>query len=110
MREDEEGLVMDANNVTDDTFSHASSSQRQILNTIFTSDKLEKSDKLVNAINNFTINNAVYELITVTPRDPQGDLTRDPDTVTRISTGFLDKKVLSCRIIREVYVLPPPMN
>ena len=47
---------MDTNNVTDD----ASSSHRDNLEAIFISEKLDKSDELVYAINNLTINNAVY--------------------------------------------------
>ena len=56
MIEDEEESITDANNVTADAFSHSSSSQRENLNAIFTSEKLEKLDKLVNAINNLITN------------------------------------------------------
>ena len=41
MREDEEGEITDANNVTADTFSHASSSEIENPNTIFISENLE---------------------------------------------------------------------
>ena len=41
MIEYEEVEIMDTNNVTSDTFSHESSSQRESLNVIFTSEKLE---------------------------------------------------------------------
>ena len=40
-REDGEGSIKDANNVTANTCSHASSSQRENLKTIFTSEKIE---------------------------------------------------------------------
>ena len=56
MMENEEKYITGANNVIADAFSHASSSQREILDAIFTSEKLEKSDQLVDAINNLTIN------------------------------------------------------
>ena len=52
MIEDEEESITDANNFTDDAFSHASSSRREILDV--------KLDELVEAINNLTINNARY--------------------------------------------------
>ena len=60
MREYEEKPIMNTNNVTVDAFSHASSSQKGNLNAIYTSGKKEKLDKLVNAINNLTINDAGY--------------------------------------------------
>ena len=51
---------MDANNVASDTFSHASNTKRDNANAIFTSEKLDKSDELVDAVNNLTINYAKY--------------------------------------------------
>ena len=83
---------MDSNNVTADAFSHESSSQREILNAVFTSEKLDKLDKLVDAIIDMTINNAIYELSTTTASDAQGDLMNDPDTVNHTSNRILDKK------------------
>ena len=67
-------------------------------------------NKLVDAINNFTINDAVYELNTATASDTQGDLPRNLDTVTHTSNVILDQKLLSFRTIREVSVLPQPKN
>ena len=46
---------MGANNITADYFSHASSSSRKQSDAIFTSYNLDKSDKLVDAINNLKI-------------------------------------------------------
>ena len=43
----EEESIADANNVTADTFSHTSNTQREDFNATFTSEKLDKSDKLV---------------------------------------------------------------
>ena len=76
----------------------------------FTSEKLEKSDDLVDKINNLTINDAGYELNTATTSGAQGDLTIDPDIVNHTSNVILDQKVLNCRTIREVSILPLPKN
>ena len=75
---------------------------------IFTSEKLDKSDELVDTINKLTINDSGYDLKKVTASDAQGDLARNPDTVTHTSSGIFDQKLLSGRIIREVSVFPPP--
>ena len=83
---------MDSNNVTDDAFSHDSSSQRVNLNAVFTSEKLDKLDKLVDSIIDLTINDAIYELNTTTASDEQGDITNNPDTVNHTSNRILDKK------------------
>ena len=56
----EEESILDANNVTVDTFSHMPNTQRDNANTIFTSEKLDKSDDLADALENFTINNTKY--------------------------------------------------
>ena len=90
---------MEDNNLTADAFSHASSSQRENLNTVFTSDKLEKLDNLVDAINNLTMNDAGYELNKATASDAQGNLTNSSDAVTHTSNRILDETLLSCRTI-----------
>ena len=77
---------------------------------IFTSEKLEKSDKLVDAVNKMTINDVGYELNTATTSDAQIDLARDPDTVPHSSNGTMDQKLLSSRTIGEVSDLFPPSN
>ena len=86
---------MDANNFTADAFSHVSSSQRENLDAIFTSEKLEIFDKIVDAINNLKINDSGYKLNTATAGDAQGNLTSNPDTVTHTINKFLDQKLLS---------------
>ena len=53
----EEESIADAENVTADTFSLASSAQRKNANAIFINEKLDKSDKLVDAVNKLTIKN-----------------------------------------------------
>ena len=79
----EEESIADANNVTADTFSHSSNTQRKNANAIFTSKKLDKSDELVDALKKLTSNNAkYYESNTVPANDTQGDLTRNPKTFT----------------------------
>ena len=80
------------------------------MNAIFTSEKIEKSDELVDAINNLKINNSGCELNTATVSDAQGDLESNPDTVTNTSNRIFDQKIFSCRTIREVSVLPPTTN
>ena len=81
----EEESITDDNNVTVDTFSQ-SSAHRENLNAIFTSEKLDKSDELVDKVINLTINNAkYYESNTATKSDVKGDLTRNPETVTHTS-------------------------
>ena len=55
---DEEKSKTDTNNITADAFSHASSSQREHADAIFTSEKIDKTDNLVDAINNLKINDA----------------------------------------------------
>ena len=99
---------MDANNITTDTFSHASISQRENANAVFTSDNLENLDKLVDAVNNLTVNDAkYYQSKTATESDAQVNLTSDPETVTHTSNGIFEQIILSCRTIP---ILTPPMN
>ena len=89
MMEYEEESIMDANNVTADVFSHASSSKRENVDLIFTCEKLDNTDELVNTINGLIINDAVYVLNKAIASDAQGNLTSDPDTVTHTSNGIL---------------------
>ena len=110
MREDEDGAITDANNITTDICSRKSSSQRENLNAIFTSENLEKPDDLVNAVKNMTINEIGYEVNKSTVSDAQVDLVINPDKFTRTSNIILDQKLLSYRIIREVSILPPQGN
>ena len=78
----EQESISDANNVTADAFSRAPSVQRENANTIFTSEKLDESDELVDAVKNLTMNDAeYYESHTATVSDVQGNLTRNPETV-----------------------------
>ena len=101
---------MDATNITAEMFSHAPSSQRENPNEIFTSERLEKSDELVDTINNLTRNNSKYELNTATAIYSQGNLMSNPDTVTHNRNRILDQQLLSCQTIREDSVLTPPTN
>ena len=52
----EEESIMDANDVTVDTFSRAYNTQRENANAIFTSENLDKSDELLDSVKNFKIN------------------------------------------------------
>ena len=116
----EEESITDATNVPDDTFSHASSRQRENEDAIFTSEKLDKSDEIVDAINKLTINDAIYELNKATASDAQGDLTSNldtvihtsnrPDTFTHTSNRILDEKLLSYGTTGKVSAFSPPAN
>ena len=62
-------------------------------------------DKLVDAVNNLTINNArYYESSTGTKSYTHGDLTGNPETVTHTSNEDFEQKILSYRTIP---VFPP---
>ena len=55
---------------------------------IFTSEKLDKLDELLDAVNNLTINDAKYsESNTAIASDSQGDITLNPETVTHTING-----------------------
>ena len=84
----EKGSTADENNVTADTFSHTSNTQKDNSNSIFTSEKLDKSDELSDVVKDLTINNAkYYESKTETASDSQGDPARNTETVTHTSNG-----------------------
>ena len=79
---------MDSNNITVGTSSHGFNTQRDNVNTIFTSEKLDKLYELAYILKDLTINDAkFYELNTETASDAQGDITRDLKTVTHTSNG-----------------------
>ena len=100
--------MMDANNVTADTFIHASSAHRENTNVIFTSEKLDKSDKIIDAVNNLTINYyKYYESNTATASYSQVNLTRNPETVNHTININFEQKLLSYPTIP---VLLPPNN
>ena len=107
---DEDVSITVSNNVTADTFSLASSSQRENLNAIFTSEKLEKLDEPVDAVKKMTRKKFGYDLNTATARYSQVSFASDLDTVTHTSNVILDQNLLSCRTIGEVSVLPLPPN
>ena len=102
----EEESITDANDITVDTFSNASNTQRENASGIFTNEKLDKLDEPVDAIYNLTINDSKYsDSKTATASGSQGDITRNPETVTytsnsketvtRISNGNYEQKLLS---------------
>ena len=92
----EEESIKDDNNVTADTFSHASSAHIENANMIFTSEKIDKLDKLVGTVKNLKINNAEhYESNTEITSASQGNLTRNPETVTHTINGNDKQKILS---------------
>ena len=84
----EEESIVYSNNVTKNIFGHASNTQRENVNSIFTSDKLEKSDELVDAVKNLTINDAgYYKSNTATTSGAQDNLTYNLNTVNHTSNG-----------------------
>ena len=83
----EEESIMDANNVTADAFSHASISKRENVDPVFTCEKLDNTDELVNTINGLIINDAVYVLNKAIASDAQVGITSNPDTVAHTSSG-----------------------
>ena len=56
----EEEKIADVNNVFADTFGPASNTHWENEKAIFTSEKLDKSDKMIDVENNLTISNAKY--------------------------------------------------
>ena len=103
---------MDTNNVTADTCSLESSSQRENSNAIFASEKLENSCNIVDAFKNMTIHDDLYELNTETASDAQVKFSINPDKSAYTSDGITHQKLLSSRTIgifnEYIYVLPPP--
>ena len=69
------------------------------MHVIFTIEKLEKLDELVDSVNNLKINDPGYELNTVTVSDAQGNLTSNLDIVTHTRNIILYQKLLSFRNI-----------
>ena len=89
----EEESIIDADNIPADTFSHTSSSQRENANTIFTSEKLEKPDELVDVVKKLKINNAkYYESNTEITSETQDNLTSYPGAVTHTSNNIFEQK------------------
>ena len=69
---------MYANNVSADTFSHTCNTQKENANAIFISKKLDKSNDMVGAVKNLTINDVkYYESNTATVSDSKGDIKRN---------------------------------
>ena len=78
-----------AHNITADTFSHTSNTQRENANVILTSEKLDKSDDLAETLNYLTINDAEYYVSdSENANDSKDNPARYPKTVTHTS----DKK------------------
>ena len=83
-----EESISDANIVMADTFSNKSNTQKENTNSIFTSDKLDKSDKLVDAVKYLTTNESKYYVSnSANASDAQSNLTCNPKTVTNTSKG-----------------------
>ena len=93
------------------------SQQKENLNAILTSEKLENSNNLVNAVaifENMTINDIIYGLNTATASDIQVEFASDLDRSTHTNNGITYQHLLSIRMIsiwhKEVSVLPTMMT
>ena len=76
------------NNVTTNTFRHASNTQRENENAILTSEKLDKSDALAEAIKYLTMNDAeYYESDSANMNDAKVDVARNSKVATHTSYG-----------------------
>ena len=76
----------DYNNVTVDNFSHTANTQRGNANAIFTSENLEKSDKMADKIKDLTINDAEhYVSNSAIANDKKCNPASDPKTATHTS-------------------------
>ena len=85
---DAHNITSDAQNVTADTFIQTPNTQRNNVNTILTSEKLDKSDELAETLKYLTINDAEYYVSdSANANDTKGDLTSDLKTVTHTSDG-----------------------
>ena len=70
---------MDANNVAADNFSHTSNTQRDNINAIFKSEKLDKWEDMSDTLKDFTINDAEYYVSnSVLANGAKGDPASDP--------------------------------
>ena len=69
-----------------------SSAQRENSNVIFTSEKLDKSDDIVDAVNKLKINDTeYYESNTETASGAQDDLTSNHETFTHTRNGKFEQ-------------------
>ena len=110
---------MNTNNSNANIFSHTSKTKKENANTIYISEKVDKLDELVEAVNILTINDAkYYESNTATASDAQGGIVRNPETVAHNSNGNetvthtsnvnFEQKLLSNRTIPVVALMMNP--
>ena len=110
----------DTHNVTVDTFSNTSNTQRENANTIFTSEKLYKSGDLAETLKDLTINNPEYYVSnSANGNKTKGDPASDPKKVTHTSdgkgkvtdttNGISQQKLLSNRTLPVVISTMDPM-
>ena len=97
---------MDAHNVTADTFSQTSNTQRENANAILTSEKLNISDDLAETLNDLTIKDAEYYISdSVNANYAKGDPASDLETVTHTSDGKKMKVTDSSNgILKKIYI------
>ena len=114
MKEEEEEAITDATNATADTFSLVFIPLRGNLNAVFTSEKLENTNELVNAVANMKINDVGYELNAATASDAHVEFLINPDRNTHTNNEITQQNLLSSWMIgirhKNVHVLPPPTD
>ena len=102
-----------------DNFSHIPNTKRENTNAIFTSEKIDKSDKLVATLKDLTINDAEYNVSnSATVDDAKGDPTSNLTKVTHTSDGkgkvadtsnrSLQQKLLSNQTLPVVFLTMDP--
>ena len=88
----EEESIADYNNVTANIFSNASNTNRKNANRIFRSEKIDKSDELVDSVNNLTTNDAeCYESKTATTGNAQVNLNAIQKHLLTLATEIWNK-------------------
>ena len=86
---DAHNITLDAHNVTADIFSQTSNIQREDANTIWTSEKLDKSYALAEMLKELTIYvSGYYWSDSANANDEKSDPASDPKTVTHTSDGL----------------------
>ena len=95
---------MGVNNITVDTFSHTYNTKRENANAIFTIEKVDKSNDLVDTSNHLKINDAEYYISnSVTLSEAQGNLTRNLRAVTHNRKGKEKLRTLATGILSKQY-------
>ena len=97
---------MDDLDVTADTFSQTSNTQRENSNAILTSEMIDKSDELVEKLKDLTINDAEYYISdSANVNDAKGGPTSNPKAITHNSDGKKRKVTYTSNRILQQKIL-----